>query len=151
MRTVKGFAHTTIIFYIIAIAVCASAVYYLNTVYNTPQPYVYVSYNTLAQGGIGYVNNTLSFPIEVTSIYCTIPSGIKEIFGNPNNNILVPGSNTQIMIGINNELVKLPANCTNWKVDYDRLPANATPPNSLIEINPPSNSKSSTNSSNSTK
>jgi hypothetical protein len=130
------FSHTTAIFYITALIVCIVAVYYINTIYNAPQPYVNVTYNysATAQYGIGYINNTLPYPIEITSIYCTLPNGTREVFGNPNNNILVRGSNTVIDIQVNNLNVPLHKNCTKWKVGFDELPANAVPPNAIVKV-----------------
>jgi hypothetical protein len=122
---------TTKYFYIVAVIVCLVAVYYIYQAENQMQPQVYMTYNAASQLGIGYINNTLQYPIEVTTIYCTAPNGNRQTFGTPNNNILMPRSNTVIEIGISSN-VPLALNCTNWKISYNRLPANTTAPNSPI-------------------
>ncbi len=132
----KGRPRTILIFYAIVIAVALAIVYYANQVYNQPQPLVYFAYNGTVGGGEGYVNNTLPYPIAITSIYCTIPSGAKEVFGSPNNNTLMPDTNTVIDVGVSNKLWHLPENCTGWKVSYDRLPAGTSAPNSPIKVVP---------------
>ena len=122
-------------FYIAAIVVCIIAAYYIIQIENQPQPLVYMVYNSFSQFGMGFINNTLPYPIEVTSIYCTVPNGNRQTFGTPNNNILMPNSNTAIEVGTLANSV-LAANCTNWKVSYNRLPANITAPNSPIVQKP---------------
>ncbi len=135
MDQLKGFAHTTALFYVAAVIICIAAVYYLSTAYaQQPQPHFYLVYNSMEQGGMGYVNNTFAYPIEITSIYCTMPSGKKDIFGTPNNNILAPGSNTEIMIGAYNRTDQPPTNCTVWKVTYTSFPANTTVPKSKVAV-----------------
>ena len=115
----KGVGRTTFIFYLIAIAVCAFSVYELNLIYNPPQPYVYMNYNTVAQGGIGFVLNTLPFTIHINNIYCQAPNGTRDIFGDPNNNTLQRGSNTPIEIGVNQPGVqRIAPGCSTWKVSY---------------------------------
>lgn len=121
----KGFAHTTLIFYIIAIIVAAAAVYYINMVYNPPQPNVVMSFNYQKQAGNGYINNTLPFTIAISAIYCKLPDNSKILFENDNNGTLSPGSNTFITISANNTN-SVPTDCANWGVIY--VKANATNP-----------------------
>jgi hypothetical protein len=90
-----------------------------------------MAYNSVSQVGIGYVNNTLPYPIGITTIYCTIPNGNRQTFGAPNNNTLMPGSNTLIKIGISGNALLAP-NCTGWMVSYTRLTINSATPNSQI-------------------
>ncbi len=122
---------TTRYFYMAAIIICLFAVYFVYQAMDQPQPLVYMAYNSISQAGAGYINNTLLYPIEITSIYCTIPDGTRQTFGTPNNNILVPGSNTVIEVGISGNAALL-SNCTGWKVSYYWLPANTVVPNSPI-------------------
>jgi hypothetical protein len=114
----KALAQITVLFYIAAIVVAGTSVYYINIVYNPPQPTVSVTYNALASAGSGFILNTLPFPIQITTIYCTIPKGEKLVFGSPNNNTLASGSKTIIEIATNNRTTGLPANCGDLKVGY---------------------------------
>lgn len=118
MKNINAFAHVTMLFYIAAILVSAGAVYSINYAYNPPQPFVHLTYNSIAQAGEGYVNDTLPYPIEITSIYCTQPNGEKLEFSDSSNNIVQPGSNTYIVVGVSSTITKLPLNCTDWKVAY---------------------------------
>jgi hypothetical protein len=118
MENSKAVAHITLILYVAAILVCIGAVYSLNIIYNQPQPLVQMTYNSVAQAGEGYINDTFSFPIAITSIYCTLPSGKRMVFSNPSNNIVEPNSNTYIVVGISSSSDPLSKNCTDWKVSY---------------------------------
>ncbi len=115
-------------FYLLAIIICLAAVYYIYQAEVQPQPQVNIAYNSVTQIGIGYVNNTLGYPIEITSIYCTIPNGNRQTFGTPNNNTLMPGTNTVLEIGITHNTM-LALNCTDWSVSYTRLAADTKAPN----------------------
>ncbi len=142
MDTKKTFTFTTKLFYIIAIVVSLVAIYYINSVYNMPQPYVYMSYNSVGQYGSGFVNNTLSYPIQIKTIYCSTPNGQKQEFGTPNNNTLNPGTNTVIVIGITNKSHALSSNCSDWKVDYVKTTYISA--NQPFSITPTTNSQSKT-------
>ena len=118
-------------FYIAAVVISVVALYFINAAVNQPQPAVSMTYNAAAHFGKGYVDNNLAYPIEIVSVFCT-SDGNRETFGTPNNNILMPGTNTLIEIGASGNKT-LPSNCTDWGVSYNRLPANTTAPNSLIK------------------
>jgi hypothetical protein len=127
MKNIKGIARITLILYVAAILVSAVAVYGLDYAYNPPQPDFHMSYNAISQVGQGYVNDTFSYPIEITSIYCTQPNGERVEFPDSSNNIVQPNSNTYIVIGVSAATDKLPINCADWKLTY--LDAQGIPSN----------------------
>ncbi len=110
---------TTVFFYFVAVVVSIAAVYLLNAIYNPPQPLLHINYSYKAQAATGYINDTLGFPINVTSTYCTMPSGSKMVFRMPFTASLVPGSNTFVTLGTSNG-INLSTSCGNWKVTYQR-------------------------------
>lgn len=122
---------TTAFFYLAAIIVSIIAIYYIYQVEYQPQPYVSMTYNSSLQFGMGYVNNTLPYPIRIETIYCTAPGGQKEAFGDPNNNTLASGSNTTIEVGTAMNIT-IPDGCSDWGITYVRLAANNTVQNSPI-------------------
>ncbi len=113
---------STPVFYAIAIVICIGAYLYLQSVYNPPQPQVVIMYNALAQTGNGFITNTLSFPINITYFYCTVPGGMKYEFKNPPQGTLNPGSKTGVSIVASNVSIRLPADCGDWKVYYNAGP-----------------------------
>lgn len=109
----------TAVFYIIAIIISIAAVYYLNTMYNQPQPHFFVLYSDNNSAGFGMLYNNLSYPIVVSDFYCTSPNGEKYEFASGNANALAPGQNESISLNSGTNI--LPENCTGWKVSYDQI------------------------------
>lgn len=106
-----------LVFYLVAIVISAAAVYYLNIKYNPPQPLVHLQYNYTTQTAMGYIVNTLPFPINVSAFYCTAPNGTKMEFENPAENEVPVGANLTVVVQSNyNALLEVP--CSNWKVLY---------------------------------
>lgn len=134
MRNIKAFARITLILYLAAIVVSVGAVYSINMIYNQPQPFVHMTYNSVSQSGEGYVNDTFSFPIEITSVYCTLSSGEKMVFSNPSNNIVEPNSNTFIVVGVSSGANRLATGCADWKVSYTNAQGISTNMSNTVQI-----------------
>ncbi len=111
--------------YLLAIVLALVVVYYIQSLYNEPQPHVSMAYNSVSHIGYGYINNTLSYAISISEIYCRTPSNERYDFATRNNDTLQPGSNTFIEVASNSTNL-LPANCTNWGVHYSAKSANTT-------------------------
>lgn len=88
--------------------------------YNEPQPVVSLTYNYISQEGSGFILNNLTYPINITFIYCTTPNGEHYTFRDVLHNATTVGENTMISIADNNsQNESLPTDCAHWAVLYN--------------------------------
>ncbi len=107
-----------VVIYMAILVVAAAVVYYSYISVNQPQPTVFVNFNHTQGTAIGYINNTLKYPILIKTIYCTMPGGRKEEFSSPSNTPIQPGSNSSITLDTAGTS-SLPEGCSGWKVSYN--------------------------------
>ncbi|MCL5429992.1 MAG: hypothetical protein M1504_00775 [Candidatus Marsarchaeota archaeon] len=112
-----------LVIYAIIIIAAAMVILEVSASYDQKQPLVYMNYNVISQSGVGYINNTLSYPIHINYVYCLLPSGQKDEFGYPNNNTLNPGTNTVVDVIASSTKNGFTDNCTRWMVSYAQVSA----------------------------
>jgi hypothetical protein len=109
-----------IIAYCIAAIAVISVFYYINVAANLPQPKLSLAFNYTTQIAVGYINNTLPYPIIVNYFYCTTPNKNQFKFSYSGNNLIESGESDPVQISVNANSI-LPNNCTNWKTSYKEL------------------------------
>ena len=109
----------TAVMYIAAIAIAVSVIYLAGVAESQPQPLVHIDFNYTGGTAIGYINNTLDYPIYVSYVYCTLPGGRELKFNHTASNPIPPGTSAPVALSVNANS-SLPLNCTLWRASFSR-------------------------------